>query len=67
MMKLTRCRRCGAETVTREGIKGGEPAILEYDSDTAKLHRLSCVKRIPDRTAEVMASAFFLFETDEPA
>jgi len=41
-MRLTNCKRCGADTIKREGIKAGKPFMLEYDDNAKRLHRFEC-------------------------
>lgn len=45
-MRLSTFRRCGADTVSRQGIKGSKPVWLEYNAEATRLHKLEC-PRVP--------------------
>lgn len=43
-MRLSSCKRCGADTVIRAGIKAGKPYRMQYNADAEKLHKFECEK-----------------------
>lgn len=42
MNRLTTCPRCGADTISKPGIRNGKPVYLVYDDTVDHLHKFDC-------------------------
>lgn len=42
MNRLTTCPRCGADTISKPGIRAGKSVYLVYDDKVDHLHKFDC-------------------------
>lgn len=61
MNRLTTCPRCGADTISKLGIRKGQPVILVYDDNADHPHKFDCpasgARRELPKRAKVRARA----------